>query len=342
MLGGFFALLAAVTFALNNSSARRGVLTGTMSQAMAITVPMGVPLFFLATLAVGSASAALEFSPEAMLALSAAGIIHFVFGRYCNYRATRAMGANLVGPLQQVSLVLTLVLAILILGETLTLLRLLGIGLLVLGPAITLREDTETPTRPPRATDQAESTAEKSESGRAPAFVVNYTEGTIFALLSALAYGTSPILVRFGIGSGGLGVSLAAGLVSYCAATVVMLPALLWPGWLRQVLAADRSAITWFSVSGVTVCLSQMFLYMGFAVAPVSVVSPIQRLSIVFRIYFGQLLNPHHEVFGGKLYLGTAVSLIGAVALSLSTELVLRYIALPDWAVAAMRWEWPH
>ena len=36
--------------------------------------------------------------------LSLAGIIHFAFGRYCNYRATKAMGANLVGPVQQGSL----------------------------------------------------------------------------------------------------------------------------------------------------------------------------------------------------------------------------------------------
>jgi len=71
------------------------------------------------------------------------------------------------------------------------------------------------------------------------------------------------------------------------------------------------------------------------------VVSPIQRLSIVFRIYFGQLLNPDHEVFGGKLYLGTFVSLLGAIALSLSTELVLGYITLPDWAAAVARWQWP-
>jgi uncharacterized membrane protein len=341
VLGGLFALLAAVTFALNNTSARRGVLTGTMSQAMAITVPMGVPMFLVAAMAAGSLASVLEFSPQAVLALSVAGIVHFVGGRYCNYRATRAMGANLVGPLQQISLVLTLGLAILVLGETLTVLRLIGIGLLVLGPAITLREDAEKRTRPPRATDQAESAAEKLEGGRPPAFVINYTEGAIFAVLSALAYGISPILVRFGLESGGLGASLAAGLISYCAATVVMLPALLWPGWLRQVVAVDKSALAWFSLSGVTVCLSQMFLYMGFAVAPVSVVSPIQRLSIVFRIYFGWLLNPHHEVFGGKLYVGTFVSLLGAIAISLSTELVVSHVALPDWAVALARWHWP-
>src|SRR5262245_65314508 len=93
---------------------------------MAITVPIGVPLFFVATWMAGDLAALFDFSPQAALALAAAGIVHFVWGRYCNFRATRAMGANLVGPLQQVSLVLTLLLAILILGEALTPLRLLG------------------------------------------------------------------------------------------------------------------------------------------------------------------------------------------------------------------------
>jgi hypothetical protein len=30
--------------------------------------------------------------------------MHFVWGRYCNYRATRAIGTNLVAPIQQISL----------------------------------------------------------------------------------------------------------------------------------------------------------------------------------------------------------------------------------------------
>ena len=105
--------------------------------------------------------------------------------------------------------------------------------------------------------------------------------------------------------------------------------------------APMKQAVDGKTISGVMVCVSQMFLYMGFALAPVSVVSPIQRLSIVFRVYFGHLINPHHEVFGGKVYVGTVVSLIGAVALSLSTDVVLDTIALPDWAVAIARWHWP-
>src|SRR5262245_54716962 len=176
---------------------------------MAITVPIGVPLFFVATWAVGDLAAMFGFSPQAALALATAGIVHFVWGRYCNFRATRAMGANLVGPLQQVSLVLTLVLAIVVLGETLTPLRILGIALVALGPMLTMRGDAKTRTLPPPATDQAVTPAERQNGVPAP-FAINYTEGAIFSLLSALGYGTSPILVRYGLESKGLGASLAA------------------------------------------------------------------------------------------------------------------------------------
>jgi drug/metabolite transporter (DMT)-like permease len=134
VLGGLIALLSAATFAFNNASVRRGVLTGSVLQAMAITVPIGLPISFLVAVATGSLAAVAGFSSRALLALSLSGIMHFVWGRYCNYRATRAIGTNLVAPVQQINLIFTLLLAIWILGETLTPLRVLGIALVLLGP----------------------------------------------------------------------------------------------------------------------------------------------------------------------------------------------------------------
>jgi uncharacterized protein len=46
VLGGLLALLSAATFAFNNASLRRGVLSGSVAHAMAISVPIGVPIFF--------------------------------------------------------------------------------------------------------------------------------------------------------------------------------------------------------------------------------------------------------------------------------------------------------
>src|SRR5215468_5596635 len=143
VLGGLLAICSAATFAFNNASVRRGVLTGSVAQAMAITVPIGVPLFFLAALLTGRLGDVLTFSTQGYVALALAGILHFVWGRYCNYRATRAIGTNLVAPVQQINLIFTLLLAILILGETLTPLRLVGIALVLLGPSLTFRPGEE-------------------------------------------------------------------------------------------------------------------------------------------------------------------------------------------------------
>jgi uncharacterized membrane protein len=336
VLGGLLAICSAATFAFNNASVRRGVLTGTVAQAMAITVPIGVPLFFLAALVTGRLGNLLEFSQRGYAALALAGILHFVWGRYCNYRATRAMGTNLVAPIQQFNLLVTLVLAIWLLGEELTALKILGIGLVLLGPSITMRERLEAPKH--KVSDEKITSI---DAERPAAFEPKYAEGITFSLLSALGYGLSPILVRVGLEHRGLGASFAGGLVAYTAATMVMGLLLAWPGRLRHALAVNRESARWFTLSGFLVFLSQMFLYMAMSVAPVTVVSPINRLSILFRLYFSRWLNPQHEVFGGNVIAGTIVSLLGALALTLSTQVMHDLVPLPDALNAVLRWRWP-
>jgi uncharacterized membrane protein len=351
VLGGFLALLSAATFALNNASVRRGVLTGTVLQGMAITVPIGVPLFFLTALATGYLGAVTGFSRNAVLALSIAGILHFVWGRYCNYRAMRAIGTNLAAPVQQINLIFTLVVAIWVLGETLTPLRILGIVLVLLGPSLTMRAGgaqtrqaapvSDAPDVEKLAVVESAAPVIAPANEQPPAFRPHYAEGYTFALLSATGYGLSPIFIRLGLEHQDIGASIAGGLISYMAATVVMTLVLLWPGQLRHALAVKPESARWFTLSGVMVCVSQMFIYMALAVAPVTVVSPINRLTIVFRIYFSRMLNPRHEVFGGRVIVGTLISFAGAVALSLSTDLVASLLPLPDAVLSILKWHWP-
>ncbi|CAN0477107.1 unnamed protein product, partial [Phaeothamnion confervicola] len=137
VLGGLLALVSAATFAFETVTARRGVLSGSVVQALSITVPLGVPIFLLFAAGFGALGTLASFSTPTTVYLASAGILHFVWGRYCNYRASKAMGANLVAPVQQSNMLVTLALAIWILGEHLTPLRILGIGLVILGPALT-------------------------------------------------------------------------------------------------------------------------------------------------------------------------------------------------------------
>ena len=329
MIGGLLALVSAVTFAYANASVRRGVLTGTVLQAVGISLPVALPIFILAMLLSGGLPILMSFTTRSWALLSIAGVIHFAWARYCNYRATKAIGANLVAPLQQYSLIITLVLAVVWLGEPMTPLRIVGILLVVAGPMLTLG--------PRKKTDPAAPAETPGDTG----FIPNYTEGYFYALLSAIGFGLSPILIRMAFEKNGIAIGIAGGFISYLAATIAIAMTLLLPGKWKSVQDLDRTTANWFILSGITVCLSQMFRYMALAIAPVSVVSPIQRLSIVFRIYFGWVINPRHEVFGGRVVLATIVSLVGAAALSASTDSVIELIPLPGGIAAWLAMHWP-
>ena len=330
MLGGSLALLSAAGFAFETVTARRGVVTASVTQALAITVPLGVPIFFLFAAAFGALGTIAVLPTEAVAYLAAAGILHFVWGRYCNYRASKAMGANLVAPVQQSNMLVTLALAIWILGEHLTPLRVFGIGLVILGPALTYDG------RRRKASGAGEPVEETPRI-----FQPNYAEGYLFALLSSTGYGISPVLVRLALENRELEAGLAGGLISYTAAALAFALILLWPGQWRNVRTLNPGAAKWFAISGVCVCFAQMLRYMALVLAPVSVVTPIQRTSLVFRFYFSRIINPQHEVFGGSVIAATVVSLAGALALSVSTEVVQSALPLPDWARTALNWQWP-
>jgi len=331
VLGVLFAALSAASFALNNAGTRRGVLTGTVSQAMAITVPVGLPFFLFILVASGNWEKLVQFPPSGIRMMAAVGVLHFICGRYCNYRAVKALGANLSAPAIQLYLVFTLALAIAVLGEKLTALRIVGIALVVIGPAMMRQAD---------AARDERALAGPAADGL-PRFQPVYAEGYFFAALAALCYGLTPIMLRSVVEREGLGGSFAAALIAFAAASVVIVLVMLWPGQLRHVLAMDRRSVKWFAWSAVFVCFSQMFLYMALAVAPVSVVMPVLQIQLLFRYVLARLINPHHEVFGGQVIAGTLASLAGAIALSVSSDAVASLLPLPDWLAAVARWQWP-
>lgn len=336
MLGGLLSLISAATFGLNTAMTRRGVLSGSVMQAMAITVPFGVPMFLLICLLTGSLGATLSFSLNAYLLLAAAGIVHFVIGRYFNYAATAAAGANVTGPAQQLDIIVSLGLAVAVLGEYLTPLRVLGI-LLVVSPAFVLARKRSTVGK----AHDAGAAAKPSASLAKPKWEPKVAEGMILAALAAVCYGSSPILVRAALENVTIQSSIAAGLISYIAATLAIAVWILARGQVGHCLDVKREAGQWFVFAAILVGASQLFRYMALALAPVAVVQPIQRLSGIFRVVFSTLLNREHEVLDNTVISATAVSIIGALLLSLSVDSVIAALPLPSWLAAVLRWHWP-
>lgn len=324
MLGAILALASAAFFGLNNATTRRGVLTATVLQGMAITVTLGVPLFLVFSAFLGGYQALAAMQLPAFLWFAASGVVHFVIGRYGNYRATKALGATLSTPIQQFSILVSLVLALIFLNEEMTGLKLIGLVLVLIGPAFVLGRKKAT-----------------TKAAKEKQFEPKYAEGFFWGGVCALGYGISPLLIALALGPGGTIADSVAGVtVSYIVASVVVLIWVAMAGGMKYMNGIGGAATGWFLASTLFVALSQMFRYMALAVAPVSVVVPIQRLSVVFRLIFGYFINRDSEVFDKLVVFGILLSVLGAVALSIDTAVARDWLALPQGLAGLLFTRW--
>ena len=149
MLGVLFALISTASFSLNSVMVRRGVASASASAGAFVTVLIGVPMFAVAALVSGQLFRAAELPGTGYILLSAAGIMHFGIGRYCNYRAVSAIGATRVAPIQSFAIPYAVFIAFVFLGETINWGMAVGIGLILVGPAIMI-ERASTPAPKPR------------------------------------------------------------------------------------------------------------------------------------------------------------------------------------------------
>ena len=304
-IGALLAFVSAVLYGTNSACLRRGVLHGSASQAMSITVPLGVPLFLLAALLSGQLFRYGQLPARSLSLFAVAGILHFVWGRYWNYRATMSLGSVGAGPIQQLQMLIAVALAVIFLHERLTALKITGILLIIVGPVIVVlnaKRRSSAGVGGPLTPDE--------RSKFRPQLLAGYG----YSLLAAIGYGITPVLIRAGLRGNNLG--LAGGLVAYIAASVVLMVfTLLAPGQIHHVRSMDRAGVPWYLLSGVLVFLAQMLRFLALGLAPVTVVSPIQRLSLVARVIAGYFINRRHELLNAGVLAGVGVSLLGSAIL---------------------------
>ena len=329
MLGAVLAVLSGASIGLNSAAARRAVLTGTPIQGMVITVPIGVLCFLPIALLTGELTRLAAFPVVAAASMAGAGVLYFLFGRYCFFRANVSAGANLSAPVIQMQVVVTVALAVIVLMEPCTLLQMLG-GVVMLGGS--LLTQSQRPSRRRARVSVAEASA-------APTCVPRFADGMLFSLLTAVAYGTTPIIVRLALRQTGPSSAVVGGLIAYASATVAIAVLLGFSTPLRRnVLALRRESLPWFVFSGVMVGVAQGVLYSAVAVAPIMLVASLQQSTVVFRLIFSRLLNPAHEVFGARVIIGAILSIVGVCTMSIDSSLILNAVGAPDDLARLLQW----
>ena len=315
MLGVLFALVSSASFGFNSAAVRRGFLHGTVSQAIHVTVILGVPLFLVAAWVNGEIFEISGITLRGYIFFITAGVIHFYAGRYFNYRSIAALGANRSAPIRNMAIPISIVIAVIVLDEHLTLFMFLGIVLIMVGPFIIFEPNQREQNKNHsfNGLDSKTQLPKHISTTEEILFVPNQKEGYIFGFLTSIAYGISPVLIRSALQESNLPV--LGCLISYISASSVILFALIIPGRLEILRTMKPVAMGWFLLATVAVFFAQMFRYIALSIAPVTIVGPLQRTSGIFAIVFAYFINRNAESFSLRVMLGVFLAIIGSIIL---------------------------
>ena len=327
IFGALLSLASSLSFSVNSILVRRGIAGagGTASQGAFITVLLGVPFGFVAVLITGQLLRFGEVSPMGYLLLLGAGIVHFGIGRYCNYRSVEAIGAARSGPIQGVVTPYSILMAVVLLDEVVTLPMLFAIALVLLGPAVIFERRPRTPPRPNPLPEgegtkgnvppgrEGNSRASGQSAPRNP-LELRMLEGYTFAILAAVAYGTSPILIRAALMDATRTAAIGT-FVAYCGASAVLLATLVLPGRRQLIRAINFRVMRLFGGAGLAVFLAQLFRFFALSIADVSVVNPLQRMANVFTVILTWIFNRSLETITLRVVFGVLISFAGSALL---------------------------
>ena len=243
---------------------------------IATAIRTGVVLLFswIMVFVVGSAGTIFEISPKSFLFLALSGIATGA-SWICYFKALSMGNVNKVVPIDKSSTILTVILAIIFFGETENIfVKLVCTVFLAIGIFMMIEK--------------------KDYSGE------NKKGWMVYAVLSAIFAAATSILAKIGIDGveSNLGTALRTIVVLAMAWAVVFAK-----GKQKEVKNIDRKELGFICLSGIATGASWLCYYYAIQNGVVSVVVPIDKLSILVAIAFSYL------VFGEKLSKKSAAGL---------------------------------
>ncbi len=294
LVGLALATLAAVLLAVQNVLIRIATDRGDVGDA--VVVMMGVNLALVGPLAVVLHYPDYGLSWEAVGVFAAAGLAGLVFGRLCTFAGIDRIGASRTTPVVSASALVSTVLAVWLLDESLTTAHVVGIALIVVGVAVISWVT---------ATD---ANADVSLRGVGLSL--------LFPVGAAAFVGIEPVLVRAGLGSGtpilvGLGVMMSTAFASYVGYRKLRLDTLRVP--VRSPHAR------WYVGAGLASTIGLLAYFGALASAPVVLVVPITHTAPLLVIGLSAVFLPRRlERVTWPLLAAALVVVIGATLVSLS------------------------
>ena len=212
---------------------------------------------------VGSQGTISEVSPKTLLFLCASGITTGA-SWICYFHALQIGDVNKVVPIDKSSVVLTILLGVLFLGEPMSVSKGICVILIAAGTYLMIEKKQGT-----------EEGKKKSKSA------------ILYALLSAVFASLTALLSKIGI------VGIESNLGTAIRTIIVLIMAwliVLAGGKQKQIRDVSRKSWSFIILSGIATGLSWLCYYRALQDGPISVVLPIDKLSILISIAFAYII----------------------------------------------------
>ncbi len=284
----------AFLFALQNIIVRIATDEGDVGDA--VIVVMGTNVLLVVPPAVVFYYPAYGLSWLSTGAFAAAGVVGLMLGRICLYGGIKAIGASRTTPVVSASTMVSALLAIWVLGESVTIAHGIGIGLIVVGIAVI-------------------SWVTAADSG--PDVSLRETGKSLLLPLGAAFFiGVEPVFVRIGLDTGtpilvGLAVMMAAAFVGYVVYRRVRGHVITTPSKSPQ--------MRWYVAAGVTSAIGLLTYFAALEAAPVVIAIPIIQTAPLLVIVLSVLFLPQRlERVTWRLIAAAVIVVVGATLVSLS------------------------
>jgi len=285
-IGPVLALLAALAFALNLVSVRRGIyLGGKSSTATAISVFTGAIAFFLILPITGDYQQLNRVSWQAIILLATAGIINFCLSRYLFFSCVHLIGANRATTLSRTDMLFAAIFGIIFFNEKITQTLVLGsLGIMLGATLVNLVK----------------------EEG-----VYRFqTAGALLAVIASLFGATSSLLVKSAMKE--VDSPYLATAISYGAAAIIWLIILTVNQPQRvDILTLNRQSLVMFMLTGVFAMTGHLFRYSALARSPVSVIQPLMGTAVLFTFFLSFFINRKIDVFSWRIFAGIVLVIAG-------------------------------
>lgn len=286
MLWLISAILSAVFAGLTSILAKCGIKKTDSDLATAIRTIVVLVFSWIMVFVVGSQSAITDIKPISLLFLVLSG---FATGAswICYFKALSMGDVNKVVPIDKSSTVLTVLLAIICFGETTNLLVKL-IATAILGFGIFLMVEKKK--------------AEHKAEGRL---------WMIYAILAAVFAALTSILAKGGISGveSNLATAIRTAVVLIMAWVIVFAR-----GKQKELKTLNKKELLFISLSGIATGASWLCYYYAIANGIVSVVVPIDKLSIIVTVAFSYVV--FREKLSKKAFLGLLLMVVGTLLMA--------------------------